>query len=163
MMPRLDGFGLIKALRADERLREVPLILISARAGEESRIEGLDAGADDYLVKPFSARELLARVGALLELTQIRREHEERFRLATEAADVGLWDVDPINDKLFWPPRVKAMFGISPQMAVSMTDFYAGLHPADRQRTREAFAAAIDSERRPGMTSNTGLWARRTA
>ena len=62
MMPRLDGFGLLRALRADPRTRDVPVILLSARAGEESRVEGLEAGADDYLVKPFSARELIARV-----------------------------------------------------------------------------------------------------
>ena len=70
MMPKLDGLGLLQALRADRRLRDVPVILLSARAGEEARIEGLNAGADDYMVKPFTARELLARVGALLELTR---------------------------------------------------------------------------------------------
>ncbi len=63
MMPRLDGFGLLRELRADSRTRGVPVIMLSARAGEESRVEGMQAGADDYLVKPFSARELLARVG----------------------------------------------------------------------------------------------------
>ena len=62
MMPRLDGFGLLRAIRADELTRELPVILLSARAGEESKIEGLEASADDYLVKPFSARELVARV-----------------------------------------------------------------------------------------------------
>ena len=79
MMPRLDGIELLKAVRADATLREVPVILLSARAGEEARVEGLDGGADDYLVKPFSARELLARVGALLELTRMRQQSEERF------------------------------------------------------------------------------------
>ena len=64
MMPGLDGFGLLKALRADHRTAEVPVLLLSARAGEEARVEGLQAGADDYLTKPFSARELLARVNA---------------------------------------------------------------------------------------------------
>ncbi len=63
MMPRIDGLSLLKQLRADDQLRDVPVILLSARAGEEARVEGLDSGADDYLVKPFSARELLARVG----------------------------------------------------------------------------------------------------
>ena len=58
MMPRLDGFGLLKELRADPRTSGVPVIMLSARAGEESRVEGMEAGADDYLVKPFSAREL---------------------------------------------------------------------------------------------------------
>ncbi|MFZ0678359.1 MAG: response regulator, partial [Candidatus Binatus sp.] len=64
MMPRLDGLGLLNALRSDGDLRDVPVILLSARAGEEASIEGLDAGADDYLLKPFGARELLARVRA---------------------------------------------------------------------------------------------------
>ena len=63
MMPRLDGFGLIREVRADPQLRAIPIVLLSARAGEEARIEGLDSGADDYLVKPFSARELLVRAG----------------------------------------------------------------------------------------------------
>ena len=64
MMPGLDGLGLLRAMRADPELRDVPIIMLSARAGEESRIEGLDAGADDYLTKPFSARELIARASA---------------------------------------------------------------------------------------------------
>ncbi|HKY42430.1 MAG TPA: ATP-binding protein, partial [Pyrinomonadaceae bacterium] len=77
MMPRLDGFGLIKALRGDERTQTIPVIMLSARAGEESRVEGMGAGADDYLVKPFSARELLARVEAHLNLQRVRREGEQ--------------------------------------------------------------------------------------
>jgi PAS domain S-box-containing protein len=155
MMPRLDGLGLLKALRSEAGLREVPVILLSARAGEEARLEGLDAGADDYLAKPFSARELLARIAARLELTRIReeseralREREAQLRLATDAAEVGLWDLDLITDTLFWPPRVKAMFGISPGAAVSMADFYSGLHPEDRERTSAAFASALDPQRR---------------
>jgi len=77
MMPKLDGFGLLKALRADEKTRTIPLIMLSARAGEESRVEGMGAGADDYLTKPFSARELMARVEAHLSLQRVRRESEE--------------------------------------------------------------------------------------
>jgi signal transduction histidine kinase len=86
MMPTLDGLGLLQALRTDEALRDVPVILLSARAGEEARIEGLGAGADDYVVKPFAARELLARVGALLELRRTRRDSEERRRSEFEEA-----------------------------------------------------------------------------
>ena len=65
MMPELDGFGLLRALRADERTRDLPIMMLSARAGEEARVEGLEAGADDYLVKPFAFSELLARLRAL--------------------------------------------------------------------------------------------------
>jgi len=74
MMPNLDGFGLLRAIRSDADLRDIPVIMLSARAGEESRVEGLDAGADDYLAKPFSARELIARVNSLLELSRVRQE-----------------------------------------------------------------------------------------
>ena len=74
MMPGLDGFELLQTLRNDPRWRDISIILLSARAGEEATIEGLEAGADDYLVKPFSARELLARVGAHMELALMRRE-----------------------------------------------------------------------------------------
>jgi signal transduction histidine kinase/DNA-binding response OmpR family regulator len=90
MMPRLDGFGLVKAIRADQRLREVPVILLSARAGEEAKVEGLDAGADDYLVKPFSARELVARVQANLQMSQIRKEAEEKLRKRTTELETVL-------------------------------------------------------------------------
>jgi PAS domain S-box-containing protein len=78
MMPGLDGFGLLEALRADPRTETVPVLLLSARAGEESRVEGLAAKADDYLIKPFSARELLARVGTHLEMARVRREAVRR-------------------------------------------------------------------------------------
>jgi PAS domain S-box-containing protein len=87
MMPILDGFGLLKALREDPRTRLIPIIMLSARAGEESRAEGLEAGADDYLPKPFSARELIARVGANLEMARISREAREREQMLRREAE----------------------------------------------------------------------------
>ena len=90
MMPRLDGFGLLKALRANPATSAIPVILLSARAGEEARVEGLQAGADDYLTKPFSARELLARVAGTLALARARAEadrHKDEF-LATLAHEL---------------------------------------------------------------------------
>ncbi|WP_427307592.1 response regulator [Cupriavidus sp. H39] len=80
MMPRLDGFGLVRALRADAALSDTPVLLLSARAGEEARVSGLGSGADDYLVKPFSARELLARVASNLRLSALRRATERRLQ-----------------------------------------------------------------------------------
>ncbi len=74
MMPQLDGLGLLQKLRANSTTKEIPIILLSARAGSESRIEGLSTGADDYLIKPFSARELLARIEASLKLARMRQE-----------------------------------------------------------------------------------------
>jgi signal transduction histidine kinase len=80
MMPNLDGFGLLKELRNDPQLNTVPVIMLSARAGEESSLEGLAAGADDYLIKPFSARELSARVRSQLEMAYLRRQAEQSLR-----------------------------------------------------------------------------------
>ncbi len=87
MMPRLDGFGLLKALRGNEKTGTIPVILLSARAGEEASVEGMEAGADDYLTKPFSARELLARVGAHLKLARVRKEAQEEVQRSRDEAE----------------------------------------------------------------------------
>jgi signal transduction histidine kinase len=84
MMPDLDGFGLLRRLRLDPKTEAIPVILLSARAGEDARVEGLDRGADDYLVKPFSARELLARVQTHLNLFRLRSETLAARRLELE-------------------------------------------------------------------------------
>jgi signal transduction histidine kinase len=81
MMPELDGFALLAAIREDPRLAQIPVILLSARAGEASRLDGLKAGADDYLTKPFSARELTLRVATHLALGRARKD-------ATAARDI---------------------------------------------------------------------------
>lgn len=80
------------------------------------------------------------RVGAEARL----RESEERLRLAVDNAEIGFWDVDVVNDRLIWPARTKAMFGISADVPVTIGDFYAGLHPDDREATTAAFLAAAD-------------------
>jgi PAS domain S-box-containing protein len=103
MMPNLDGIGLLKSLRADAALAGVPVVLLSARAGEEAKIAGLDTGADDYLVKPFSAAELLARVRSQLTLSQAReqlaREREtskERLRVAERFTELQKQDFNAL-------------------------------------------------------------------
>ena len=78
LMPGLDGFQLIERLRRDERTAVIPVLLLSARGGEDSRIEGIAAGADDYLVKPLSGRELVARVDGAVRLARLRRETARR-------------------------------------------------------------------------------------
>ncbi|MFG3714053.1 SpoIIE family protein phosphatase [Micromonospora sp. NPDC047730] len=86
MMPRLDGFGLVAALRADARTRHVPIVLLSARAGSAEAVAGLSAGADDYLTKPFSGQELIARVRANVELGQLRGQIIRGLRALADAA-----------------------------------------------------------------------------
>ncbi|HJT99223.1 MAG TPA: response regulator, partial [Rhodanobacteraceae bacterium] len=118
MMPRLDGFGLLEAVRADASLANVPVVLLSARAGEEARIEGFDAGADDYLVKPFSSRELLARVGAIVELRRMRqatdlasRRRTAQFETLLDAAPLGVYLLDDALAIRAANPIARATFG----------------------------------------------------
>jgi len=90
MMPGLNGFEFLRNLRADTATSTIPVILLSARAGEEAESEGLEAGADDYLVKPFTARELMARVGAHISMYRLRLEltrKEQELRMKAEAAE----------------------------------------------------------------------------
>ena len=84
MMPRLDGFGLLEALRGDLRTSDVPVIMLTVRDGEERPVESMQRGADDFLMHPFSARELLSSVAAQLQMARMRREAHEAFR-ASEA------------------------------------------------------------------------------
>src|SRR5262249_34770380 len=87
MMPRLDGLGLLRERRWAANTQDVRVILLAARGGEESRVEGLIAGADDYLLKPFSARELIARIQAHLNLARLRREATLEMEAARRRTD----------------------------------------------------------------------------
>jgi PAS domain S-box-containing protein len=100
----------------------------------EGRISGIFCEGFDVTDRVKAAADLLST--------------EERLRLATEAADIGWWDVEEGHGRLSWPPRVKAMFGISPDAPVTMDDFYNGLHPDDRDRVATVYARAADPARR---------------
>ncbi|WP_322043472.1 ATP-binding protein [Paraburkholderia sp. J67] len=140
MMPRLDGFGLLAEARRDAALRDVPVILLSARAGEEARIEGLDAGADDYLVKPFSARELAARVGALLERTQIRRANEQLLELALSSIQDQFFLLDQDARLTLVNPRFLELTGKTAPQALGQR--LADICP---ETAANGFAAALSA------------------
>jgi len=115
MMPKLDGFGLLKAIRADAKLDDLPVIMLSARAGEEARVEGLDAGADDYLTKPFSARELIAQVGSNLKLAEVRRQAKESLKIANDQLAADKEIVDRLNRQLATESdRLRGLFEQAP-------------------------------------------------
>ncbi|HWW21073.1 MAG TPA: ATP-binding protein, partial [Steroidobacteraceae bacterium] len=97
MMPRLDGFGLLAAIRANEPISDVPVVLLSARAGEEARVEGINASANDYLVKPFTARELVARVRAQIGIARLQREARTAIQSAERASRTA---VEALNRQL---------------------------------------------------------------
>jgi PAS domain S-box-containing protein len=122
MMPRLDGFELLRELRADPLTSSVPVVLVSARAGAESAIEGLEAGADDYLVKPFSARELVARVRANLELARLRFDVAQLEAIAAERARAervlttlpdGVFTVDSSGSVDLWNQAAAEITGLA--------------------------------------------------
>ncbi len=152
MMPRLNGFRLLRELRADPTTRDIPIILLSARAGEEARIEELEAGADDYLTKPFSARELLARVEATLKLKQLRREineaiqrSEKQSRLAIRVAQLGTWRYALDTNLVELDERMREIWG-EPEDAVllPLSRVMERVHPDDRARVASAVSAALD-------------------
>jgi signal transduction histidine kinase len=150
MMPRLDGFGLLKAWRAEERTATVPVIVLSARAGEEARVEGLAAGADDYFGKPFSARELLASVGSHLEIARIRneaerrvRESEERFRAFANATSDVVYRMNPDWSEM---RHLEGREFIVDTHEPSRTWLEKYIHPDDQQLMTETIARAIRSK-----------------
>ena len=127
MMPRLDGFELLRELRSDARTNSVPVVLVSARAGADSAIEGLEAGADDYLVKPFSARELVARVRANLELARLRVEVAQLEATAAERARAehvlmtlpeGVFTVGASGTIDLWNPAASRITGLAADAVV---------------------------------------------
>jgi PAS domain S-box-containing protein len=144
MMPRLDGFQVLASLREDAALRTLPVVLLSARAGEEAQIEGLSAGADDYLVKPFTARELLARVAALIELDRLRRAGEEQLRLFLSNARMFTWDVNVQTKKLTLSENAVDVLGMAPG---DLEAGYRLVHPDDVARLR----SGMDGSARHGV------------
>ena len=154
MMPRLDGFGLLKALRDRPLTESTPVIFLSARAGEEARIEGFDVGADDYLVKPFSARELITRVQTHIRLSRLRRaagEHvkasEERLRVAIDEAGMGTWDLDMRTRELRWSRSHYALLGYIPDESKLASEqlWRSRVHPEDLGAVDAAFSKSRDT------------------
>lgn len=152
MMPALDGFGLLRAIRGEPALASIPVVLLSARAGEEARVEGLEAGADDYLTKPFAARELLARVDVNIQMANLRREAtravmrseqrvlitQERLELALATGRIAIFEFDGDSGRVVMLGSLTRFFGVDEAAAAE------GL-------PLEAFIAGIDARDRPGV------------
>ena len=139
MMPRMDGFQLLQSIRQDSTLSDTPVLLLSARAGEESRVEGVEAGADDYLVKPFTARELLARVATHVRMVNLRRETAEdatRLHLAQTAAQIGTWEWDPVKNTRRLSSELHRIFGTDPADPSHADTWGTRVHPADWPRVQ---------------------------
>ncbi len=123
MIPKLDGFGLVRELRNDPATQTIPIILLTARAGEESKIEGLERGADDYLSKPFNAKELVARIESHLDLARVRREAQQallystaQFETLLNQAPLGVYLVDADFRIRQINPTARPVFGDIPDL-----------------------------------------------
>jgi PAS domain S-box-containing protein len=148
MMPRLDGFGLIRAIRSDSALAAIPVILLSARAGEEATVEGMQAGADDYIVKPFGARELIARVDRQIERKRYERKlaaAEQRLHSAFLAARMAAWEWDPRKDVVTASETAGEIYGFLPGETLHSSAQGLGLvHPEDRPRHESIVRTAAE-------------------
>lgn len=162
MMPGMDGFALLRALRASPATRHIPVILVSARAGEEAVVEGLETGADDYLQKPFSARELVSRVRAHLEAARMRtgalRASETRFRRLAESGIVGITVSDAEGRILEANDEFLRMVGCSHEELRAGEIVWELLGPAGRAplpgaRAREGEYRRKDGDRIPALVA----------
>jgi PAS domain S-box-containing protein len=155
------GYGWIDGIHPDDLDRGVDVYKASfdlrrpyRTEYRRRRFDGEWRTLDASGVPRFIEGQFVGYIGSCIDVTEQRAaaraliESEEQLRLATESAEVGLWDLDVSTNSLYWPARVKAMFGISAEVPVSIADFYAGLHPEDRAYTTAAFTAALDPVRR---------------
>jgi PAS domain S-box-containing protein len=157
-----EGLGWLEAVHPEDRAIAEQAFLTANAERRDYRVDFRLRRADGiyrWTIDAAAARfdgngEYLGYVGSVIDIEE-RREAEDRLalseeqlRLATESAEIGLWDVDARTDAMYWPPRVKAMFGIPPDVPVTLADFPAGVHPDDRPAIDEAFEAARDPARR---------------
>lgn len=171
MMPEIDGFALLRELRASPRTAQIPVIMLSARAGDEAAIEGLEAGADDYLIKPFTARDLVARVRTHLDAVRTRssalRASEARFRHLAESGIIGIAIVDEASRVLEANDAVLDMLGCTREdlrageaiwrlVSTNDSDVNAPATAA-RPRAREGEFLRKDGRRTPVLSATAPL------
>jgi PAS domain S-box-containing protein len=155
MMPQLDGFGLLRRMREEPALESVPIILLSARAGEEKRVEGLDAGADDYLTKPFHARELLAKVTGTLRLAKARKDAVAReAQLLAERTEIlesmnlAFMALDADFEIIYLNAEAGRLHGMTPEKYLGRNHWEA---------FPESVGTLIETNYRRAMTERTAL------
>nr|WP_291687538.1 ATP-binding protein [Bradyrhizobium sp.] len=163
MMPKLDGFGVLRGIRADAKLAGIPVLMLSARAGEEAKVEALDAAADDYLAKPFAARELLARVNSNIQMARVRRDaaravmqseqryvmSQERLTLALSTGRVAIYDWDVESDRLSIQGPLGEVFGVTLEDVANglpLSSIVDGIHPDDREVVMALIARTVETE-----------------
>ena len=167
MMPRLNGFEFLKKIRSAEYTYSLPIILLSARAGEIDKAEGLTSGADDYLSKPFHSGELIARVDGAVKLGKYRKKaHEQLLSQTNHIAKIGGWSFDIATMKGEWTDELIRIHDLSPDATIDVNkglEFYA---PQSRPIIEQAiydvitFAKPYDLELEIITAIGTHKWVR---
>jgi PAS domain S-box-containing protein len=153
-----QGFGWLDATHPDDKERAEAMFVAANASRSPFRVEYRlrhASGAYRWAIDAASPRfgeegEYLGYVGTVIDIDERREAEErlglseERLRLALQVAEIGQWDVDQITGDMFWPPQIKAMFGISADVPVTFADFENGVHPDDWERTGAAYASATD-------------------
>ena len=153
MMPGLDGLQLLREIRQDPRTASLPVIFISARAGEEAKLEGFEEGADDYLIKPFAARELLARVAGQLRRSRLRESMDQ----ALSAASMVTYEWELDSDRLVVSATAREVMGWTAAELETTGQKFRSIHPDDRARHLGLVEAAVAQE---GNFSDQIRWLR---
>lgn len=157
-----EGYGWLDAVHPDDRPAAERAYALANSERRDYRVEFRLCRADGvyrWAIDAAAARfdddgQFFGYVGSVIDIDE-RREGEDRLilkeeqlRLATDIGEIGEWDVDQLTGTMFWPPRVKAMFGISPDVPVTLEDYFNGVHPDDRERTLAAYTSASDPDQR---------------
>jgi DNA-binding response OmpR family regulator len=129
MMPGMDGFELCRRLRADASLAEIPVVMVTALDDRDSRLAGIEAGADDFIVKPFDQAELLARVRTITRLNRYRRllAARTRFEWVIEQASDGYLLLDNNDEVLYLNPQARLYLGLAEDAGEPITEKFLAL------------------------------------
>lgn len=147
MMPGMDGFEVCRRLRANPRLAEIPIILVTALDDRQSRLQGIEAGADDFVTKPFDHAELRARVRTITRLNRYRRLLDERarFEWVVEQAEDGYVLLGQKNEMLYANERARWLLGLpSKSILPTKDDFLAYIEQIFRREPAEAWKKLLD-------------------
>lgn len=152
MMPWLDGLELVTELRADPATAAVPVLLLSARAGQEASVDGLRSGADDYLVKPFAAADLLARVRTNIELARLRNHHTRWRRALVDSIQQAFFVCDERGVVIETNTAFAEILGFGPEgLPYRPTHPWwpdADTEPDARRQVADAFAELLSQAHR---------------
>ena len=154
MMPGMDGFEVCRRLRADARLREVPVVLVTALDDQASRLTGIEAGADDFVSKPYSGAELRARVRTITRLNRYRRllesqaalrDSELRFQMLADHSEEVFWlAAQSPARRTYMSPAVEKIWGLpAARFAADAGLWSSAIHPEDRGRVKAAYEALM--------------------